>query len=413
MDKKRYRILIAAWVITFFVSAVSAFSVLSAGMTSSQTGILDAMGKPKFTASQLANAYALYQLFLAIAGILAGRIVDKMGPRRVVFIGTIVFALGWFFTGFCTEMWQIYLVFGILAGSGAGMVYNPNVTAALRWFPDKRGLISGLLLAGAALGPFTFSPIANTIMSNAGNSQTVFRIFGILFILFMSSSALLLKRADDNYMPEGYQPPEVQVKKQVQSVDFNWKQMLQSPLFYIMLILFISATTAGNMFIGANYSIAQIQIGMDASSAAMAVSICALANFGGRILFGYLTDKLGAVKSLLISLCITGATLLLMLVANTPLLYILAVSLIGIGFGAVMVVFPPLCGQTFGIKNLSMNYGFIFLGYAGSAFIGPKIAAFFKDHVGNFQGAYLISIGITIFGVILTLVFSKIKAQKA
>ncbi|QIB70065.1 OFA family MFS transporter [Aminipila butyrica] len=411
-DKKRYGILAMAWIITFFVSAVSAFSVLSAGMTDSTTGILDTLGNPKFTSSQLANAYAIYQLCLAIVGIFAGRIVDKMGPRTVVFIGSLVFSLGWFITGFCDEIVEIYLAFGILAGSGAGMVYNPNVTAALRWFPDKRGLISGLLLASAALGPFTFSPVASTMIHTFGSSQTAFKIFGVVCVIFMAASALFLRKADDGYLPAGYTVPKIQANGMGPSIDFIWKEMLKSPLFYTLLFIFISATTAGNMFVGANYSIAQIQIGADASEAAMAVSICALANFGGRILFGYMTDKVGAVKSLIISLCITGITLVLMMFVRDLPFYIMAVSLIGIGFGAVMVIFPPLCGQIFGVKNLSTNYGFVFLGYAGSAFVGPRIAAYFKDYVGNFQGAYLIALGITFLGLLLVFLFCTLRKKK-
>lgn len=405
IDKKRYFILIAAWIITFMVSAVSAFSVLAAAATNIGTGVLDAAGNPKFDSSMFANAYALYQLCLAISGIFAGRVVDRIGPKKIVFAGVLLYSTGWFLTGFSTEMWQIYLLFGVVAGTGAGMVYNPNVTSALKWFPDKRGLMSGLLLASAALGPFTFSPIANTIILRFQSAQTAFIVFGAVFILTMGVSALFLQKANADYHPAGYVPPSITQSKLSVETDYNWKQMLTSPLFYLMLFVFICATTAGNMFVGANYSIAQIQVQADAASAAMAVSICALANFGGRILFGFLSDKIGGVKSLVISLCITAVSLLLMMRASTLALYILGVSLVGIAFGAVMVILPPLCAKTFGVKNLGMNYGFVFLGYAGSSFVGPRIAAYFKDYVGNFSGAYLIAVGITVLGLLLLLFF--------
>lgn len=414
-DVKRYSILVAAWIITFFVSAVSAFSVLSAAMTNINTGVLDAAGSAKFTSSMFANAYALYQLCLAVAGIFAGRIVDKIGPKRVVLTGVLLFSAGWFFTGLCTQMWQIYLVFGILAGTGAGMIYNPNVTAALKWFPDKRGLISGILLASAALGPFTFSPVATWIIGHFQNAQITFRIFGAVFVIVMGLSAFFLKKAEPKDLPAGYTPPQADtsVPAAPLSADYHWTSMLRSPLFYLMLFLFICATTSGNMFVGANYSIAQIQTGASAGSAAMAVSICALANFFGRLLFGWLVDRLGEAKSMVLSLCVTMLSLFLMMAADTLTLYIVAVSLVGIGFGAIMVIFPPLCGKTFGMKNLGMNYGFVFIGYAGSSFVGPRIAAYFKDNIGNFQGAYQIATGITVLGGILLLVFHRLNRQAA
>lgn len=413
MDKKRYFILTAAWIITFFVSAVSGFSVLSAAATNAATGVLNAAGDPKFTSSMMANAYAIYQLFLALTGIFAGRIVDKIGPKKVVLAGVAVFSAGWFLTGVCTEIWQIYLVFGVMAGAGAGAVYNPNVTSALKWFPEKRGLMSGILLASAALGPFTFSPVANMIVGHFGSAQTTFKIFGVVFIIAMGICALFLKKVEADYRPAGYIPPTPTQAKQQGSNDYNWKQMLASPLFYLMLFLFICATTSGNMFVGANYSIAQMQIGAQPAAAAMAVSICALANFLGRIGFGVLIDKIGEIKSLIISLIITVFSLLLMMAANSLVLYIIGVSFVGIAFGAVMVILPPLCGKTFGTKNLGMNYGLVFLGYAGSSFVGPRIAAYFKDNIGSFMGAYQIAIGITIAGMILLLAFKLLSSKKS
>lgn len=399
----RWLVFSSAWVIIFLVASIAIFSVFSEPMTTLHG----------WSSADYNLAYSLYTLIFAIVAIFAGMITDKFGVKWLMYVGGLLFGLGWFLTGSVTTIPMLYLTFSLIAGSGAGMMYNSALVTAMRWFPDKGGKISGLLLSSAAIGPFILSPVAAIIIEQYG-LLNAFRILGVVFTIGIWVVGWLLDSAPANYRPKGWTPPAAdQQKSPVSTIDLNWKQMLKTPLFYLLFLTLVAASTAGTMMVSSASVIAQDQVGLTATIGAVIVSISTLSNFVGRLSFGVIYDKFGSYIALLINLLMTISALLMMTIATSMAFFIICIIILGFSFGGLLVVFPPLTSQSFGAKNFGMNYAIVFLGYSGGAFVGPRIASYFKETTGSFTTAYVSAAVLTAIGIALVGLILYINRRKA
>ncbi|OZG62764.1 MFS transporter [Bifidobacterium lemurum] len=401
-EANRYGVLAAAFVVMFFVASIALFSVFLTPL-SEQHG---------WSTAEVSLSYSIFQTVMAVTGIFSGRICDKFGPRKVMLIGGFVFGLGWFLTGMAGSIPMLYLFHGLIAGMGNGLVYNPALTTAQRWFPDIRGKASGILLAAAAIGPATLSPIASFLSSTFGVS-TALKILGVTFWAAITLGALFVSPAPANYQPNGWTPPDESKPGVAQgAVDgFDWKGMLSTPRFYVLLLVYAAAATAGTMLVGALSSIAQEQVGSvgamtAAAFGAMVVSINTLSNFVGRLAFGAFYDKFGAFRCLSVMLVVTAVAMVAMSFATSAPFFIGCVIVLGCAFGALLVIYPPLTGETFGATHLGINYGIMFLGYALGAWIGPRVATSLHSDVFGYRNAFYAAAVITVIGLVVALLLA-------
>ncbi|TWH45526.1 OFA family MFS transporter [Sporomusa sp. KB1] len=398
----RWFVFAGAWIIIFCVAASAIFSVFSIPLSKLHGWSL----------AEVNLSFSIYQLFLGIVGILGGRYADKKGAVSLMYGGGFLYGAGWFLTGTSDSIPMLYLTYGVMAGAGAGAVYNATLVTALRWFPDMRGKISGCLLAAAAFGPFVLAPLTNTLFSRIGTDvagvATTFHILGLLFFCCIAAVGWLMKLAPADY-PSQFaanapgkkaQPSESAVFAEQ---NYEWTEMIKTPLFWILFFTFMCAGTAGTMMISSTSIIAQTQIGLTPAIGAIAVSISTISNFTGRLSFGVLIDRLGDFKALLISLSASAVALLLLGTAEAPTLFFICVVILGFAFGAPLVVFPPITSRKFGSKNFGINYGIMFLGFTCANYVGPKIAAAFKDATGSFHGAYFAASAIAVLGALIVL----------
>ncbi|MFS0785701.1 OFA family MFS transporter [Shouchella sp. 1P09AA] len=397
----RWLIFSAAWLIIFLVASIAIFSVFSEPMTSLHG----------WSPSDYSLAYSLYTLIFAIVAIFAGIIVDKYGARPLMYVGGFLFGLGWFLTGSVTTIPMLYVTFSLIAGTGAGMMYNSALVTAMRWFPDKGGKVSGFLLSSAAIGPFLLSPFSAWLIEQVGVTSA-FRILGIIFAVGIFAVGWLMHSAPKGYQPPGYTPPQ-QTNGSTNIINLNWKEMLRSPIFYLLFLTLVFASTAGTMLVSSASVIAQVQVGMTAASGAIIVSVSTLSNFVGRLSFGFIYDRFGSYASLSLNLIMTIAALLLMTMASNTVFFTICIILLGFAFGGLLVVFPPLTKTTFGDKNFGMNYAIVFLGYSGGAFVGPRIATYFQETTGSFTTAYVIAAILGGIGLALVALILHLNRRKA
>ncbi|TWH47639.1 OFA family MFS transporter [Sporomusa sp. KB1] len=389
----RWRVFASGWLILFMLGAVAIFSVLAKPMVALRG----------WSMTDLSLAYSIYTFCFAICGIFSGRAVDLYGAKKSMYLGAFLFGGGWFFTGMCESLTQLYFVYGVIAGGGGGIMYNPVIAATLRWFPDKRGKISGMLLASASIGPFILAPLASIALEKAGVTGT-FELLGSLFFITIIAVGWMMDSAPANYKPKGWNPVSSTANttpNKDDNKDYEWKDMLSTPLFYMLLAVFICASTAGAMMVNSTAVIAQTQISVAATVGALAVSISTMTNFIGRLFFGAIYDKIGGFKSLLLSLAMTCVALILIGSAKSMPLFITCVIILGFAFGGLLVAFPPITGKYFGTKNLGVNYGIMFLGYSGGCFVGPRLSSYFFDTTGSFAMAYISAAGLAVLGAIL------------
>lgn len=399
VSKQSNRVIVftAAFIIIFCCSASAAFSVFAKPLQ-------EATGA---TASQVALTLTIYQFSMSLFGIISGKIVDKSGPKMLMYIGGFVFGMGWLLTAFAPNLFVLYLTCGLIAGAGNGLLYNPSINTALRWYPEKKGTMSGVLLGAASLGPLVLAKVGAVLCDKFGTGGFVF--IGLAYLIIVWLVGWRMKLPEKGWKPEGWNPLEVK-QTGMEQENYTPGEMIRTSTFWILLILFSIACTAGIMMIGSLSNIAQVQLGMTAVTAANMVVINCLANFCGRLIVGKLCDKWGENNTLALVLVVTIVGLFGLRVATTPIVFIAFLILLGAAFGGVLVVYPPLTSKTFGVKSFGVNYGIMFFGYSIGALSGPQIAArAFNQDLGTsaYSNAYLIAVAVAVVGLALNFYLIK------
>lgn len=398
VEKKvnRWLVFLAAYAIIFVLGSISIFSVFGKPLA----------GAHHWTNVQVTWGLTIYLFSFTLSGIIFGRIADKYGAKRNMYFGAVIYGLGWYFTGQVQTLPMFYLMYGVIAGSGSGMMYNPCLAAVMRWFPDRSGQISGLLLSSAAIGPAIQAPLATMILKKYP-LPTVFALIGAVFAAIILMVGWMIETAPEGYKPAGWNPAPNQILVAPGGPNHTWQEMLTTGTFWLLLATYICSTSPGIMLIRSISDMAQKQIGVTVTVAAFAVSISTIANFVGRLSFGTFFDKIGDFKSLYLILITNIVALLIMATAKTWAMFILCILLLGFAFGGSLVVFPPFTRRYFGVKNLGVNYGIMFMGYAGGAFLGPMISSYFIDTYKSFYGSYLVAAAVSILGVFLTILLAR------
>ncbi len=341
----------------------------------------------------------------AIVMVLAGRMMPKIGPRNLAALGGLVLGAGYILAGLVGgHDFVMHLLFiGVIGGSGIGLAYVVPIAVAMRWFPDKKGLITGLAVAGFGFGAMGWVKIAGAwfgLIALMGLS-TIFVIYGIAFFVIVGIGSIWMVFPPEGWLPEGWTPPETNAKTATPAagtVDFTSSEMLRTPQFYMILLVFTFSAGAGLMSIGLMKlfpTLALVDGGMDAIQAsavagtAMAIFF-SLANGIGRIAWGAMSDKLGRKMSIVIMCATQGLFVLLFtsMAGSTWTLY-LGATLIGFNFGGNFALFPTITADTFGAKFVGQNYGWVFLAYGVGGILGPIMGGKLGD-LGNFPLAFTI-----------------------
>jgi OFA family oxalate/formate antiporter-like MFS transporter len=344
----------------------------------------------------------------ALAVIFAGRIQDRMGPRIVATAGGIILGAGLILAKFTeafpsgTALVWLIVTFSILGGIGIGAAYVCPIATCVKWFPDKRGLITGLAVAGFGAGAFFFAPLAKALISGgsyqllgvslfslpkAGVFNT-FLVLGVIFLVCVVAGAQLLRNPPAGYVPAGWVPPQPKKGAAASSVDFSSSQMLRTPSFWLLWITYFVGCAAGLQVImkaspiwqsfsitGLTPPIPEADFSEIAALAAMAVSILAIFNSTGRIVWGIVSDKIGRKTALIIMFVLCGATMLALDLFRVYPLYLLGISMVGLCFGGYLALYPALTADFFGTKNIGANYGWMFTAYGAGGIAGPYLAA--------------------------------------
>lgn len=339
--------------------------------------------------------YMLFLLFYALAMPFAGGLIEKIGPRRTTLLGGMILSSAWFASGSATTIATLSVTFGILGGIGVGLIYGAPLAVSARWFPKKRGLAVGCTLAGFGVSPFLTAPLALYLIETYGVQDT-FRIFGVIFFLCITSLALFLKFPE---LPTGKTTAVVDPPSERTGNDSIFK----TRQFYGLWCCYAIGTYSGLMAIAVTSPVAQDIILLSPEVAASAVSIFALFNALGRPLFGYLTEKFGARRSILCSF-------LLILIASLNLLragsgdvvtYFGSFSLLWLSLGGWLAIAPVATADLFGTLRSCRNYGFVFTAYGAGAIAGGLTAGLAKDHFGSYQYAFYFTALLAIIGMII------------
>jgi len=405
MEKNRWLILLSSFMINICIGSGYAWSVF-------QKPLIDIF---KWTASEASLTFTITFVFVPIAMIVSGKLQDKIGPRKVIMVGALIFGCGIIGAGFTSSLLSLYMTYGVLGGFGNGIVYSAVIANTVKWFPDRRGLASGLIVAGFGTGAIVVAPIAAEMIQGYGVLNTLLYL-GICFAILMLVLAQFLHVAPAGFTPAGWAPPAVTATStsKVSEEDKNWRQMLIEPMFCILFFMLTIACISGLMVIGHASSIGQELIKLTVREAAVVVSFLAMANTIGRVFWGWISDKIGRFQSCMIMYILLSTTMFCIGSTSTFGTFVTAVMVVGFCFGGFLGIFPSITADMFGTKNLGMNYGIMFTGFGLAALIGPRLAAKIKEiNSGDYTQAFLIAASLCIVGVLLTFVAMCIEKRKA
>ena len=352
--------------------------------------------------AQTSLAFTISIVFFVLGMIFGGRHGDKKTPRAVVTIGSTILTIGFFMVSFTGSLPMLYISYGVLCGFGIGFANVSPMAVAMRWFPDKRGLVSGILVMGFGLAGFLLGSLAGQIIESM-DWQWAFRLFGVLSLVICLFGAQFLKYPDKDFVPPKAKNANAVKKTSVTDTqDYDWRHMFKTATWWIWWAFHLVLLTGGLMIVGHIVPFA-IGGGVSKAKAIAAMGMFSVANGVGRLIIGALWDRMGRnttmILNALIMLC--GLLSLNFLVPSLgyPLLLI-SIILIGMSFGGAIPIASAIVSTAFGNKYFGFNYGLATTPLVIAAIIGPYFGGYLYTQTHSYTVAILLSAGLAVIGII-------------
>jgi MFS transporter, OFA family, oxalate/formate antiporter len=375
-------------------------------------------------ATQSGLPFMIFLGMFALGMALAGPLVEKWGPRKTSLLGGALVGAGWILSGFSPNIWVLTLLYGVVGGSGVGVMYGCPIAVSGKWFPDKKGLAVGLTVMGFGLSALILAPIADSLIGSMGVVRT-FTVLGAVFLVLLLALALPLKFPPQGWAPKGCEPagrgpgagPRAKKGGAPACVfgDLDRGQMIKRGTFYALWGCYTIGCLAGLMSIGIAKPFGLEVAGVGGTLATLAVSIFAIPNAVGRPLFGWLTDRLtpryAAASSF--GLILLAAALLYFFGDGSTLVFFIAFILLYLNLGGWLAIAPTATATFFGTKHYARNYGFVFTAYGVGAILGSVLSGMIRDATQSYLPVFLPVMGLAVLGFIVALVGLKSAAPAA
>jgi OFA family oxalate/formate antiporter-like MFS transporter len=389
------------WLILFFsVLSMVAVANFQYGWTLFVPPLQKRLGQEQAAIQVTFTVFVLLETWLVP---FEGWLVDKFGPRLLVMFGGVAAGLGWVLSGRADTLTQLYVSYG-LAGIGAGIVYGTAIGSAMKWFPDHRGLAAGLTAAGFGAGSaFTVAPIANLI--NSAGYQTAFIRWGVIQGAVVVIAALFLHAPPAGWLPQAWRnaPRGEEVRQRQSSVDFTSMQMAATPQFWLMYLMMTLVATGGLMAVAqlnpmaVDFKVAKIPVNflfLTMPALQFALSADRLVNGVCRPFWGWLSDHIGREKTMTLAFGLEAiAIFVLIKFAHNPLAFVVFSAFTFFGWGEIFSLFPALCGDLFGRKHATANYGFLYTAKGTASVLVPIGSALAAGKSFDFRADVLLLIG--------------------
>ncbi|MEO0075166.1 MAG: OFA family MFS transporter [candidate division WOR-3 bacterium] len=384
----RWLIVVGAILIQLCLGAIYAWSVFR----------IPLQDNLNISPTQASLPFSFVLIFFAIATVIGGRWQDKAGPR-IAIAGGILLGLGMILASFAKNLFALVLFYGVISGIGIGIAYVCPISAGVKWFPDKRGLITGLSVAGFGAGALIVGPVARALIDSIGVFNT-FRVLGIIFFVLVFIGALILRNPPAGYVPKGWNSPQIAASTKV---DFSASEMLSTGQFYLIWFMYFIGCASGLMIIGQTSPIGQELAKYTKETAALGVSLLAIFNALGRIFWGRVSDSFGRMRTLFLMFLICGLAILSYnFISALPIWFWFGISFVGFCFGGYLALFPAITADFFGTKSVGINYGFVFTAYGVGGLLSNIFAPRVKELTGGYTLAFIITGILCLIGAILT-----------
>ncbi|MED4132531.1 OFA family MFS transporter [Priestia megaterium] len=342
--------------------------------------------------SSVAITFSITSFALAFATLFAGKLQEKWGIRTLIALSGFILGLGLILTSQVSTLLMLYLLAGVIVGFADGTAYITSLSNLIKWFPNRKGLISGVSVSAYGLGSLVFKYINATLIDTVGISQTFF-YWGIIVMIMVVGGSLLLREAIIVETP-------INVENAENKRDYTVKEMLATKEVYFLFIMFFTACMSGLYLISIVKDIGVQLAGLNVAVAANAVAMIAIFNTVGRLILGSLSDKVSRLKVIASTFFITAiAVLTLSFVQLNYGIFFICVAAIAFCFGGNITVFPAIVGDFFGLKNHSKNYGIVYQGFGLGALAGSFIASF----LGGFKPTFIVIGTLCVLSLIIAI----------
>lgn len=336
-----------------------------------------------------------------IAMVVFGKVQDLKGPKLTVTLGGILMGVGLILSGIFTEPNIMILTMGIIAGAGIGTINASTAPPVVKWFPhEKKGMVTGIVVAGIGLSSAFYSPLANYLIKTVGLSKT-FIYIGVGALILSVLLAQFLENPPEGFIHKNINSKD---KKEIKSSkDCTWQEMIRTADFYKLWLMLAFSSSAGLMIIGHISNIAKIQVNWQGGF--ILVILLAIFNTLGRVLGGTLSDKMDRINLMKLIFIFQGINMFMFPRYSNVVLLSIGVAIAGLCYGAGFAIFPAAATDRYGVKNFGINYGLIYTGWGIGGIIGPMTAAAIFDSTGNYNSAYIVAAVLMIIATIIGLTF--------
>ena len=416
----RYLVILGAVIVQLCLGSIYAWSFFQTALNGGPSLLGVYLWPSLYSQLPFAAGLASFALFM----IFAGRWNDRVGPRKVATVGGLLLGAGYILAFFVDQVagtdafiGTIYLVitYGIIGGAGIGFAYVCPIAALVKWFPDKKGAITGIAVAGFGAGALVFGYVEEYLLG-LFDVPTVaaigwpMLILGVTYLILVVLGAQLLTTPPEGWLPEGYTPPATTADGK--GLEIMPGEMIRTSTFWILWLMFVFAATAGLMTLG-NVKSASIAID-PTTNAVILVGVMSLLNAAGRIVWGAASDKLGRENTMILMFAVLAVGMFAFAYMSTIAISWYAVmaiaSLIGFCFGGNFALFPSATADFFGNKNVGKNYGVMFTAYGIAGITGAFVAGPIVDITTSYFYAFIVTGVLAIIAVLFTF-FLKTKRK--
>jgi len=349
--------------------------------------------------ASLTSSIMLAMFVLGIIG--GGWAQDKLGPKKVTLAGSILIGAGMAFTALITSNtpWLVYITYGIVAGLGVGTVYMSTIAATQKWFPDRRGFASGMIVCAFGFSLVVFAPLAKSMLGGFGVPNT-FLIFGIGFLVICVMCSLFIQNPPEGYMPDSYIPIQAVSAKQ----QYSPKEIIKTKQFYLLASALFFTLPAYFILNPVFLSLGTAR-GLSEGLAVLGVSLTGISSAAGRLIVSWTSDKIGR-KAAMVAIAVIILCASLAMIAGQGILFLICIMLISFGFGGAASVYSTMTAESFGTKYGGMNFGLVMIGFGVSALVSQNISKELTAG-GSYTSSFVLAAVTCVIAIVLVLLIKS------
>ena len=396
--KNRWLIAASAVGIHISIGSVYAYSV----MTNPVKDIFDVDG------SVIKWAFKIAILLLGLSAAFLGKWVEKVGPKISGTTAGIFYGFGILGSGLAVQLeslWLFYLCYGVIGGIGLGLGYITPVSTLVKWFPDKRGLATGMAIMGFGFAALIFGPVMQSLFDAVGVSNA-FYILGLIYMVLILSSARYIEKPPEGYLPEGFKPGEGKtIKADISNIEAN--AALKPPRFYYIWIMMFINIACGIAIISAASPMMQEKLKYTPMEAAAIVGLIGVFNGFGRILWSGLSDYLGRANTYIVFFAFQILAFYFLPQISLELAFLVILFTVITMYGGGFATLPAFLGDLFGTKQLGAIHGMILTAWALAGVVGPTIYDAVKNATGSLDVTLKVFSGLFVVAFIVSLLMKR------